>query len=291
MDRTKDDLCIIPDSIFGTYGNNRTEHDALLWSVLERIATNLESGKEEQQRHLLAMEDKINEIIRVQKDNNSAYTAINLRLDELTKSVSAMSTLLNDRLNADTFPAKELKKDISKVKDLRGQFLRAEKMSTYTEEMLLQNPPFVQKKFRVKVSNNTPVDEIVSYQDEAIQRARMETKRLRIRMKRWENDLADLNEKIQRSLQDPNLEGIDKAKIEEQLKKDEQFNMKKTLTAFRRVQKSCEKELNAGGSQFLLKYTENRHSELEKREGKHGGERSGIRHHHSHHWRDRTPPW
>ena len=197
--------------------------------------------------------------------------------------------ILHDHLNAESFPAKELKKNISKVKDLRSQYLRAEKMSTYTEELLLQNPPFVQKKFRVKVSSNTPVDEIESYQDEAIQRARMETKRLRIRMKRWESDLADLNEKIQHSLQDPILEGIDKAKIKEQLKKDEQFNIKKSLTAFKRVQKSCDKEINAGYSQFLLKFTENRHSELGEREGKHRGERSRIRHQ-SDHWRGHTQP-
>ena len=79
------------------------------------------------------MEDKINEIIRVQKDNSSAYSAINVRLDDLTKSELDLSKLVHDHLNAESFPAKELKKNISKVKDLRGQFLRAEKMSTYTE--------------------------------------------------------------------------------------------------------------------------------------------------------------
>ena len=184
-----------------------------------------------------------------------------------------------------------MRKNISKVKDLRGQFLRAEKMSAFTDEMLSHNPPFVQKKFRTKVSKNTPTDEIVSYEDEAIQRARMETKRLRIRMNRWENDLAVLNDEIQHTLGDPNLKGPEKAKYEEQLKNDETFNKKKSLTALERVRKSCEKELNAGGTQFLLKYTEDRQSKVEKGEGKERRKGSRNQRHHSHHWRDHTPPW
>ena len=291
MDRINDDICIFPEYLPDTYAKDKTEHDVLLWSVLERIANHLELGKVEQQRHFLEMEEKINEIIRVQQENNSAYTAISLQLDELTRSVSASSTLLNDHLNGDK-AAKELKKNISKVKDLRGQFLRAEKMSAYTDELLTHYPPFVQKKFRTKVSINTPTDEIVSYEDEAIQRARMETKRLRIRMNRWENDLAALNKEIQCALGDPNLNGPDKVKFEEQLKNDEIFNKKKSLTTFERVQKSCEKELNAGGTQFLLKYTEDRHSKVEKEEGKGRRERSRNQRHHSHHRRrDHTPPW
>ena len=101
MDRINDDICIFPENLSGIYANNKTEHDVLLWSVFERIANHLESGKVDQQRHFLAMEGKIDEMIRVQKQNNSAYTAISLQLDELTRSVSASSTLLNDHLNGD----------------------------------------------------------------------------------------------------------------------------------------------------------------------------------------------
>ena len=116
------------------------------------------------------------------------------------------------------------------------------------------NPPFVQRKFRVKVSQDTPTDEIQSYKDESIQRARMETTRLKIRMKRWEKDLAELQQKIDLTFEDPNMKEEEILKFEQILKKDEEVNARKTQKAFRRVQITCENELNAGGTQFLLKF-------------------------------------
>ena len=131
-------------------------------------------------------------------------------------------------------------------------------MATYTDELLLKDPPFVQRKFRVKVSHETPTDEIESYQDESIQRAKMESTHLKIRMKRWENDLAELQREIDLAFGDPNLKEIDKSNVEDKLKKDEEVNTRKTLKAFRRVQQTCENELNAGGPQFLLKFIEDK---------------------------------
>ena len=152
-------------------------------------------------------------------------------------------------------------KNISKVKNLRGQFLRAEKMSNYTKELLCMDPPFVQRKFRVKVSRDTPTDEIESYQDEAIQHAKMETTRMKIRMKRWDEEIAKINSEIQIALSNHTINDKDKAKYKEWLKKDEDINQRKCNTAFRRIQKGIQCELQSNRTQFLLKYTEDKHSE------------------------------
>ena len=168
--------------------------------------------------------------------------------------------MLQDNLAKADKPAAttQLKKNISKVKDLRGQFLRAEKMSNYTEELLCMDPPFVQRKFRVKVSRDTPTDEIESYQDEAIQRAKMESTRMKIRMKRWDEEIANLNSEIQIALSDPAIDNKDRAKYENWLKKDEDINQRKCKTAVRRIQKEIQCELQSSRTQFLLKYTEDK---------------------------------
>ena len=166
MDRIKGNVCVFPDEFMAPYIGDVKEHDVKLCGVLERIAKSLELGEAERKRHFAEMEAKMDEVIRVQNDN-SAYLAISVKLDKLIESVSNISTLLQSNLAKDDRFATttQLKKNISKVKNLRGQFLRTEKMSNYTEELLCMDPPFVQRKFRVKVSRDTPTDEIESYQD------------------------------------------------------------------------------------------------------------------------------
>ena len=81
MDRINDDVCIIPDDIFDTYTKKRTEHDLLLWY--------LESGKVEQRRHFALMEEKMDELIRVIRDN-TIYAEIGTKIDVLTESISTI---------------------------------------------------------------------------------------------------------------------------------------------------------------------------------------------------------
>ena len=252
MDRIIDDMCIIPDSNFDTYTEKRSEHDTLLLLYLE-------SGKAEQKRHFAVMEEKMDELIRVLRDNN-AYAEISTKLDLLTNSISNTSTLLHQPIADDTSSTQQLKKNINKVKNLRGKFLRAEKMATYSDELLSMNPPYVQRKFRMKVSSNTPTEEIEVYEKDSIQRARMETKLLKIRMKRWEKDLAELQGEIHHAFQDPKMKEAEKSYFENQLKKNEEVNSKKSHKAFMRVKRTCENEMDAGNTQFLLKFIEEKPS-------------------------------
>ena len=288
MEQTKDDVCIIPDHFDAYLDGRNHEHDKKLWSVFQLTAQHLESGEEEQKRHFSAIEGKLDEIIRVLNDNNSVYRTISEKLDKLSASILQTSTLQPDHLNSYGKSVKQLQKNISKVKDLRGRFLRAEQMSSYTEEMLAMDPPFVQRKFRVKVSKGTPADEIESYENEAIHRATMETKRLKIRMNRWDKDLAKLNEEIQDALTSSDIKESDRVKFEIQLKKGEDLNRRKSLRAFQRIQRTCEKELNSSDTQFLLKYVEERNWALE------GGDNSQkskdkSRPHYSRHRKEYTP--
>ena len=279
MDQSDKASCIIPDSIFDACTGKGSEHDSKLWSVLKPIA-GFESGEAEQNRHVSAIESKLDEITRLLNDNNSVNKAISKKLDQLSASVYPSTTQVDDVPEVKDSPVKQLRKNISKVKSLTGKYLRAEHMSSYTEELLEMSPPFVQRKYRIKVNSDSHADEIESYEQDAIGRASRETERLRIRMRRWDQELAKLKEEIKEALANPNISGPDKIKMEHQLKKDEDVNRKKSLNAFQRIQKTCEKEMESGGSQFLLKYVEKRHW------GPEGGgifqkSKQKIQHHHS----------
>ena len=281
MDRIIDDMCIIPDSNFDTYTEKRSEHDTLLLLYLE-------SGKAEQKRHFAVMEEKMDELIRVLKDN-AAYAEMSTKLDVLTKSISDNSTILHDHINAENpNSTKKLQKNINKLKNFRGKFLRAKKMANYTDELLSMNPPFVQRKFRAKVSHDTPKDEIESYEIDSIRRAKMESSLLKIRMKRWEKSIAELQQEIDLALGDPKMKDLEISKFQYKLNKNEEVNTRKSLKAFRRVQKSCENELNAGGTQFLLKFIKDE-PKAPGGWGNHSTPTSKNSFHLNRHWKDRFP--
>ena len=278
LERTVDDSCIIPDSISDTCIENRSEHDTELWSFLQHIAC-FESGEATQKSQFSAIESKLDEIIRVLNDNNRVYKAISQKLDNLPMPISTTTTPQEHHPEVDENPVKKLQKDISKVKRLTGKYLRADQMSSYTEQLMALSPPFVQRKFRIKVNSDTHPDEIESYEKDAIGRATRETERLKIRMKRWDQELAKLNDSINTGLANPIIKGPDKVKLEQQLKRDEVINEKKSLKAFQRIQQSCDKELDSGGSQFLLKFIQTRHLEPERRR-MHQKSKYGSRYHH-----------
>ena len=59
---------------------------------MKKKALCLESGKVEQKRHFAVMEEKMDELIRVLKDN-AAYAELSTKLDVLTKSITDNSTI------------------------------------------------------------------------------------------------------------------------------------------------------------------------------------------------------
>ena len=197
----KEDICILPGDILSTYFADRKKDNEDLCGIFDRIASSLESRATEDNRHHAVMEAKMDELIRTQSD--SVYKKVVDKLDELTDAVNKTSTIILNQTAVDG--TKQLRKNILKVKDLRGQYLRAEKMSAYTEDHLAKSPPYVQRKFRTKVSKNTPVDELESYKDIAMQRAKSECDILKIRMRRWDEEIAELNSCIEESLANPNL--------------------------------------------------------------------------------------
>ena len=258
VDSIKDNICILPGDILSTYLEDRKKDNEDLCAIFSRIVSSLESRATEDNRHHAVMEAKMDELIRTQRDE-SVYNKVVDKLEELTDAVTKTSTILLNQTTVDG--TEQLQKNILKLKELRGQYLRAEKLSSFTEEHLAKSPPFVQQKFRTKVSKDTPVDELESYKDIAIQRAKSECDILKIRMRRWEEEITELKSGIEEALSNPNLGRLEKAKFEEQMKKNEEANTKERDEAIKKIVNTTNEELNSEMTQFLLKYVEDGDSE------------------------------
>ena len=252
LDTIKDNICILPGEIVGAYMKDRNEESGKLCDVLERIASSLESGARENKRHNAVMEAKMDDL-RMQIES-SVQTEVVTKLEELTDAVNKTSTVLEKQ--SSTGDTETLKKNLVQLKDLRGQYLRSEKMSAYAEELLEKEPPYAQRKFRTKVMRSTHEDEIQSYKDETIARVKSDCSRIKIRMKRWEEEISDLKIQINEALANPNLGRQEKARFEEQLKKNEEANIKERDDAFQKIVDEVNKDMSSEENQFLLKYAD-----------------------------------
>ena len=89
-----------------------------------------------------------------------------------------------------------------------------------------------------------------------MQRAKSECDILKIRMRRWDEEIAELNSCIEESLANPNFGRSEKAKFEDMIKKNEEKNVKERDEAMKKIMKTTNEELNSETTQFLLKYVE-----------------------------------
>ena len=251
LDAIKDNICILPGDIVDTLLKDRKEESVTLFQTLDRIASSLETGATENKRHNAAMEAKMDEMIRIQNEN-SEKAEIVAKLDNLTDAVTKTSTALEKQSSVgDT---EQLKKNLLQLKDVKGQFLRSQKLAAYTEELLDHDPPYAQRKYRTKVSHGTHEEEIQSYKDETKAKVKSDNERMRMRMRRWEEEIADLNLQIEEALANPNLGRQEKTKFEEQIKKNEEAIVKERDEAFQKIVDEVNKDLNSGETQFLLKF-------------------------------------
>ena len=118
-----------------------------------------------------------------------------------------------------------MQNNILKLKDLRGQYLRAEKTSEFIEEGLARDPPYVQRKFRVKISKDTPADEIDLCKSEATDNAEREVSLMKIRMKRWEEEINALRAEITTALSRPNITVGERTNFQQQITRDDDMNL------------------------------------------------------------------
>ena len=118
LNSIKDEICILPGEFLSTYLSDRKKENGDLCSVLERIASSIETRVIEDNRHHAVMEAKMDEIIRSQRED-SVYNKVVDRLDELTDAVNKTSTILLNQTAADG--REQLKKNILKMKELRDR--------------------------------------------------------------------------------------------------------------------------------------------------------------------------
>lgn len=278
FDSVKDDVCLIPSEVLAGILQDKQNRDDKLYGVLDRIATNLETGVGNSLKHFHNQELKMDQIIIAANDTSSMETSlyqIGEKLDKLTEAVTNSANNLQTRIGDDEKDTEKMKKNILKLKDLRGQYLRAEKMSNFSEELMNKTPPYVQGKFRMKVARDLPEEELECYRTDALHNARSENDKMKIRMRRWEEEIAQLNLEINTVLNNPNTPQTLKTKMEQQIKKDEEINQNERENAIKKIKETYETETGSGTTQFLLKYV-NDDMDGDKRSGNRGGGRGNF---------------
>ena len=146
IEAAQGDICIIPSEIFADLVKEKQQRDEGLCDVLNRIAEVLETGEQSKKKHFQAMEMKLDQLIIAQNDTRKYETymaEIGEKLSNLTTAISQSSeTVKNVAKNGNDKDS--LNKNILKLKDLRGQYLRSEKTSELIEELINKDNPYVQ---------------------------------------------------------------------------------------------------------------------------------------------------
>ena len=259
LETTHGDTCVIPSEIFADLMKDKMERDDSLCNVLQRIAVALETGEESKKKHFRQMEMKMDQLIIAQNDTNTyetCMTDISEKITNLTQIIINSSELIADKIESTEITDKEaINKNIVKLKDLRAQYLRSEKTSELIDELLNdENKPYIQKKFRVKVSNETHNDELILSRNVAIDNAKTEILYMKCRMKRWEEEINSLKDSIALSISKPDITPQQKETFKQQMSKNEDMALKERDEAVKKIRDSRENEIKSGVDQFLLIY-------------------------------------
>ena len=275
LDSVKEDVCLIPNKVLAGLLQEKEERDDKLYSVLNRIATTMETGQYKMIEHFQKLELKMDQLIIAKNDTSEMETslfAIGEKLDKLTEAVT--NSTINQQIRTTAEENERTKKNVMKLKDLRGQYLRAEKMIGVSEELMNKSPPYVQSKFRMKVSKDLPNEELNCYRADALHNAQSENEKMRIRMRRWEDEITQRKSEITAALEKPNVPHQMKTRIEQQIMKDEEMNQIERENAIKKIKDTFHAEYSSGATQFLLKFVED-HSDADRRNrGDRGGRNS-----------------
>ena len=266
------DICVIPSDIFADIMKENQQRGEKICNVLQRIAVAIETGEDMKKNHFDAMEMKMDQMIIAQNDTSSYETCmadIGERITKLTEAISRSSTAVVETMESQEKSEDSTNKNIIKLKDLRGQYLRSEKTSEVIEELLAKDNPYVQRKYRVKVSEGTHEDEIPLHKAHAADNARRDVERMKIRMKRWDNEINDLKAEINDALSKPSIPPERKLMYEQQIMKNEEMNEREREEAVAKIKKSHDDEIKSGAVQFLLKYSDDREGNASNNRGDH----------------------
>ena len=193
----------------------------------------------------------MDQIIIALNDSSSMETSlydIGEKLDKLTETVANSATILQSEMGDDEKENEKTQKNILKLKDLRNQYLRSEKMVDYTEELLAKNPPYIQRKHRVKVSRELPEEELECYRTDARHNVTSENEKMKIRMKRWEEEINQLKTDITSALNRPSMLPSMKTKLEQQMHTNEEENQKDREEEIKKIRETYESETKSGAS-------------------------------------------
>ena len=253
----KDDVCIIPAPLFGEFIQGMKIRDEKflestsklcqtqdrLCFAIEHIASNMHS--EETNVHRPPADDP--------NMLHETLVKIGEKLDMLTEAVREGAISINNKMAGEKV-LKTAEESISKIKELRGQVLKTDKLSSYYEELYTQDPPFVLEKFRVQVNDGVPEYELDIRREEALSNARRQVRLMQVRMNDFNQKIENLQEQVSSVLSSPMISPTEKIILEDQMQKDEEQNAKECDEVFNHVKAACSKELQSDQTQFLLKF-------------------------------------
>ena len=136
MATCKDDICIIPAPMFGEFLQGMKDRDeqflesnAKLCQTQERLCVALEriaSNMHETNVHQQPDDDR--------ESLHNSLEMIGEKIDKLTEAVTTGASIVQKQSAVET-DLKTAKENIKNIKDLRGKFLRSEKLSSYYEQL------------------------------------------------------------------------------------------------------------------------------------------------------------
>ena len=107
--------------------------------------------------------------------------------------------------------------EILKLKNLKKQYMRCEKLAPYYEELMGNDPPFVPPKMRVIVNKNVPPYEKALHENQALSKCQNEVDLMKERMRNWMQDIDEMKNKIQLAIGSQCGTPTERKKVEEKM--------------------------------------------------------------------------
>lgn len=234
FEQVSDDISVISSDILKDLSAHRTVEEDKLRSILLDIvfAIELLNNKTNANKSLIHKLDTL----------TAAMQEGNCRMERLEK------TLL---VNFDD----DINNLIDRKRDLEWQYMRSDKLSSYYEDLLLhENEQYVPFEFRVKVRSDSDFHEKMLKKEKSVNNFKVEIRLMKETVDTCKRQLDHINMEIDNFLSSPSLLKITKEDHKTKIIQNEESNVMKLDNALKKVRRRCEKDLNCGAKQFLIRY-------------------------------------
>ena len=171
-----------------------------------------------------------NETRRLIQESNDKYSA---SLDALTNTIKDTLDTHHRDSQASSIDATKAKPSSNQSlqeinienqfkirKDVTSRIVRAERLSTYYQELLAMDPPFVRHEFRTKVNKNTSETSLAHRRKQTIDNVQVEINIMKDNIKNWTEKRNKMDEKLQEHL---SVHPEEEVEVNERMQKKKAF--------------------------------------------------------------------